>query len=346
MIKCVPLLEDASFEKVENIISDALKAGTYVDMGQEYIEDFELRYAQRDIKAVPTGWKEMDKIMHNGFGLGIGELGVVAAPPGRGKSHVLVALGANAIVHKKNVVHITLELSEDVTGLRYDSNITNIPMDEILLHKDKVGETLRSHKLGKLYIKYFSPKKVSTLGIKNYLEKLRQHGVKVELLIVDYADRIKPIQKEREKRHELETIYEELRDLGGEYDFPVRTASQINRSGANEDVIEMESVAEAYAKANPVDFFFTLSRKQVDKENNTGRFYVAKSRLGMDGVVFPIEIDTSRSKLKVLPRIMESIESIVAGGEEVSLQRKSEKLKQAFKNWQEEGVYNASGSAN
>ena len=70
------------------------------------------------------------------------------------------------------------------------------------------------------------------------------------MIIVDYGDLIKPESSRKdEKRHQLETIYEELRGLAQESECPIWTASQTNRSGLNAEVITMESISEALINA-------------------------------------------------------------------------------------------------
>jgi hypothetical protein len=144
---------------------------------------------------------------------------------------------------------------------------------------------------------------------------------------VDYGDLIKPESfKKDEKRHQLETIYEELRGLAQQCECPLWTASQTNRSGLNAEVITMESISEAFNKCFVADFIFTLSRTIEDKNANTGRLFVAKNRNGPDGLVYPIFMDTSNVKIKVLNSTNESVNDII----EKSSKERLENLKQKY----------------
>lgn len=120
------------------------------------------------------------------------------------------------------------------------------------------------------------------------------------MIIVDYGDLLKPVGSYREKRNELESIYEGLRALAQEFECPIWTASQTNRSGLNAEVITMESISEAFSKCFVADMIFSVSRTIEDKNTNQGRIFVAKNRNGPDGLVFPIFMDTSRVKIKIL----------------------------------------------
>ena len=106
----------------------------------------------------------------------------------------------------------------------------------------------------------------------------------------------------KEKRAELESIYEELRAISTEFQCPIWTASQTNRSGLSADVITMEQISEAFNKCFVADFIFSVSRTIEDKQNNQGKIFIAKNRNGPDGMVYDIFMDTSNVNIKILPR--------------------------------------------
>jgi replicative DNA helicase len=103
-----------------------------------------------------------------------------------------------------------------------------------------------------------------------------------------------------EKRHDLESIYEELRGLAQEFECPVVTASQTNRKGLNEEVITMESISEAFNKCFVADFIFSLSRTIADKNSNIGRVFIAKNRNGPDARIYSIFMDPATVTIKIL----------------------------------------------
>ena len=301
MMKSVPLLNKCSFEEIEKLISDALRLGVCNDHGYDYIKDFEARFIERARNPVTTGWGKIDKITKGG--LGQGELVVVVAPTGAGKSHVLVHLGAQALKQGKNVVHFTLELADTSVAQRYDACLTGIPLDELINQKDEVYDVIKDID-GQLIVKEFPTKSASTVTLKNHLEKIRQTEMEIDMIVVDYGDLLKSstVRKNSEKRHELESIYEELRGLGQEFGCPIVTASQTNRKGLNEEVITMESISEAFNKCFVADFIISLSRTIKDRNCNIARIFVAKNRNGPDGIVFSAFMDTSSVSIKVLER--------------------------------------------
>jgi len=304
MIKSVKLLQNSSFDEIAEVINGALNLGGDNNFGYDYLKDFEERFIFRPRHPVTTGWELIDDICEGG--LGQGELGVVIAPTGAGKSMALVHLGTQAIKSGKNVIHYTLELGSTVIASRYDSCMTGVPLKELPSFKDMIYDKVKN--LGaRLIIKEYPTKSASPQTIKNHLEKLRQRDISIDTIIVDYGDLLRPCIIRKEKRHELETIYEDLRAIAQEYECPVWTASQTNRSGLNADVITMESISEAFNKCFVADFICTISRTMEDKTDNKGRMFVAKNRNGPDGLVYPMKMNTSNVQLQVLEQTEDDV---------------------------------------
>ena len=120
------------------------------------------------------------------------------------------------------------------------------------------------------------------------------------MIIIDYADIMRSTRKYDSMRHELKLIYEEIRNLAMEMNVPIWTASQANRDSANSNVVGLENMSEAYGKAMVADVVLSVSRKASEKATGDGRLFIAKNRAGKDGILFPIKIDTSMSKIKIL----------------------------------------------
>jgi hypothetical protein len=299
MMKSVKLLNSSSFDEISSVINDALKLGTDINFGYDYKLDFEERFKIKHRDPVTTGWEEIDGICKGG--LGNGELGVVIAPTGAGKSMALVHLGAQAVKLGKTVIHYSLEMSDTVIGTRYDSCITGVKLGDIFNFKEQIYENIKGIE-GNVIIKEYPTKSATTATIKNHLERIKSRGIDIDMIIVDYADLLRPVTTKRtsEKRHDLESIYEELRCIAQVSECPIWTASQTNRSGLNAEVIDMSAISEAYNKCFVADFIFTISRTKEQKAMNRGNMYVAKNRNGPDGILFPINMDTSNVKIKVM----------------------------------------------
>jgi RecA/RadA recombinase len=324
MVKSIGLLQNSSYDEIAQVINDSLRLGMNNEEGYDWKKDFEERFKPKFRNPISTGWDLIDNICKGG--LGQKELGVVIAPTGAGKSMVLVHLGTQALKAGKTVVHYTLELQDTVIASRYDSCLTKVPLGNLMSFKEKIYEEVQDIE-GRLIVKEYPTKSATTHTIKTHLEKLKMRNINVDMIIVDYADLLRPVRSQREKRNELETIYEELRGIASEMECPIWTASQTNRSGLNAEVITMEAISEAFNKCFVSDFIFTVSRTVDDKVANGGRVFVAKNRNGPDGLVFPIFMDTSTVSIKVL-QPSEEDENV-----EVDAKKQKQSLVEKYKNF-------------
>ena len=296
ILDSVELLENKDYDGIKSIIDEAMKAGTTRDLGHDYIPSLDLRLEESARTTVTTPWDVINDVMDGG--LGAGELGVIVAPAGIGKSWTLHALGADTVRIGKTIIHYTLELNENYVGLRYDSIFSGVTTANIKYYKEDVKSKI-SKLPGKLLIKYFPTKAASVQTIGAHLKQIELSGTKPDMVIVDYADILMPTGNFREKRHALGNIYEDLRGLAGELEIPIWTASQANRSALEEDVIGADKVAEDYSKVMTADFVMSMSRKVEDKIANTGRFHVIKNRFGIDGVTYPATINTNIGQVQI-----------------------------------------------
>lgn len=230
-------------------------------------------------------------------------------------SHFLTMIGANALREGKNVLHYTFELSETAVGIRYDSNLCDIDSSEVMDKREDIEKFYRENRLGRLFIKEYPTNTASIYTLRSHIERLDLKGFKPDIIVIDYADIMRSSRQFESLRHELKLVYEELRAMAMELQVPVWTASQSNKEGANSDVIDMTNMSEAYGKAMICDAIVSISRRAHEKATGWGRLYIAKNRAGRDGLVYPMKIDTARSKFEITGN-SESPEAIVATDEE------------------------------
>ena len=290
LFKSVELLKIGDYDSIIDTMTKASKVGVESDLGLDYIENFEsiMEDVKRD--SCSTGWDVVDDLMDGG--LGPGELGVVMAPSGIGKSWFLSKIACSALQNGLDVLHYTLELSENYVGQRYTTILTGVQTSE---HKERRDEIVRKIKKipGRVRIKYYPPQFASAKTIAAHVEKVRQVGFNPKLIIIDYADLLKSGNGNRDGLYaELGGIYEELRGLSGATGIPVWTATQTNRAAIDHEVIGADSVGDSYKKVQTADFIMSVSRKTKDKLSNTGRIHIVKNRFGPDGMTFPAKIDT------------------------------------------------------
>ena len=178
-------------------------------------------------------------------------------------SWTLQAIGASAVKNGLNVVYYTLELNQNYVGLRFDTVFSGVTTANIKYYKDDVKKKIAELK-GTLLIKYFPTKGATVQTLSSHLKQIELQGTNIDLVLVDYADILRGVGTE--KRHVLESIYEDLRGLAGEYDFPIWTASQANRCHILTDKVETENGEIEIGKIKEGDEILThLGYKKVNK---------------------------------------------------------------------------------
>jgi replicative DNA helicase len=292
-------LKQGDYDNIRKVINDATQAGIERNIGHDYMGEIDARMSEAARETIATNWDIMDR--HLDGGLGKGELGFIVAPAGSGKSWFLTHIGAEAMRRGKNVMHFTMELNDKYVGLRYDAVFSGLAFQEVRKNVDLVKKSLDQIR-GKLFIKYFPLKTASAATLKMHIERLQLvTGIKIDLVIVDYADILRPftVDKNANSYSESGGVYEELRTILGELQIPGWTASQANRGAHEKEVTEAGDVADSYRKIMTGDFIFSLSRGMDDKNAGTARIHVMKSRFGGDGITYACEFDASNGKINI-----------------------------------------------
>lgn len=296
IIRSVDLLQIGQYGEIKVLVDNALRSGQPKTVGHDWKKDFEKRLMKDARDTVPTGWDALDTLI--GGGLAGGELGVIIAPSGVGKSWALATIGANALKAGKKVVHYTLELNENYVGLRYDTIYTGIEPGKIPEHPEMIKELVEKIS-GEIIIKYYPARTITSHTIQAHVQQMASLGFKPDLIIVDYADLMSATAKTDARYQELGAVYEELRGLAGELQIPIWTASQTQRSAIQDDIIQADKIAESYSKIMTADLVLSISRKLEDKVHKTGRAHIIKNRFGADGQTFPMIIDASVGKIEI-----------------------------------------------
>ena len=297
LLQSVELLQAGDYDSIKFMVEAALKAGQDKNIGHEYNKDLESRFREEHRVTIPTPWNEFNELLQGG--LGNGDFGLIFGNPGGGKSWALIALGANAVSMGYNVIHYTLELGEEYVGRRYDAYFTKIPVNLIIPNKEKVADATKNLP-GNLIIREYSPGKASISTVESHIKKCIDLDFKPDLIIIDYVDLLRSKKTNRERKDEIDDIYTSTKGLARELDLPIWSVSQVNRAGAQDDIIEGHKAAGSYDKIMITDFAASLSRKRQDKVNGTGRWHIMKNRYGMDGLTYGAKVDTSTGHFEII----------------------------------------------
>jgi hypothetical protein len=303
------------WEKIKGMLRDALVVDRDIDMGENYFESVEERYARKKKSAeegdiFTSGFKAIDDHMIGG-GLSRGEIAAWMGLSGTGKSLALVRAAISNLNNGKKVLYVTLENSQDLTADRFDCQLANpeglddLPGINTLMeknHPELVIKALGDYVEDKedkrlLVIKQFPGGTMSPNDLLAYHNQLKLQGFVPDLIIVDYIGEMKDFSGMKT----YESRYRIVRDLRGwavSEQVCVLTAMQANRSAKElvkqGDVIDDDNIGDSFDQVKPLDALWTIN--QFKDENDCrpirlARVHVSKNRNGEGKYTFHIEIN-------------------------------------------------------
>lgn len=296
----VPLLETGDIDEIARLVKDASQVGAggnsavydYVD----HVADRAHSYANGNgtVSRLATGISALDESMSGG--LGIGEIGVVVALPGFGKTTTLVNIAARALLQNKRVAYVTLELSRDMIASKFDTCLFGRSMKAIKEQPKVFAKAFNEFKeslTGKLTIHEYPTKSltVDRLGA----EILKMGGV--DVVLVDYGQLVKPEHGRSERRYELTEVYEALRRMAGELQTRVWTAHQSNRPGTHVNTIRAEHIAEDFNVVGIADIVLSVNYNDEEKKRGLMRYFIAKSRIGPSHIAFECNVNWMTARI-------------------------------------------------
>lgn len=240
---------DNSF-KIEEVLSDFEKAYNITlkeNLGHWYFEDIDkhVKELTTTYNAIPTGWKFLDDRTEGG--LFPKTLTIFAGQVNVGKSIVLGNIATNMVLEGKNVLLISLEMSEFMYAKRISAQMTQIPHGDLKTFTAELKDQIKhieKNLNSKLVIKEYPPKTVTVRQIDSYITKLKHKGFLPDIIVIDYINLIQPMTKGLNSYESIKEIAEQLRAMAFKYNLPVISATQISRSGFNTSSPGMENISE------------------------------------------------------------------------------------------------------
>lgn len=299
LVDSMDLFSAGKYKEIADIVAEAVKdADTDENLGIDFLNSAELLEGQLKVDTIETPFEGINKILHGG--LGRKELGLILGGTGAGKSWIMQTIASHALLKNFNVVYYTLEMSDVSVATRFASIIQEKNSDDVN-GKDiiEIKNTLKSKGLGsRLFIVEFPTNSADILSLRNNISALYNHySFKPDLICVDYADLMRPKTSYSEKRHEISSIYGDLRRMAGELNAGVWTISQVNRSGFDKRIITVNNIAEDFNKATICDFIMSVGREIKDRQGGTGQVFIAKNRRGKDAMEFDMTMKFEKGKI-------------------------------------------------
>lgn len=298
------MLDEGRYGEVESTIKAAVQIALVKDLGLDYYADPKTRLESlRENKGmIPTGWKAVDDKLFGG--LNKGEITIFAGQSGAGKSLFLQNLAVNWAMQGKNVVYMSLELSEKLCAMRIDAMHTNYETRDIMRNIDDVHMKIRasaqkSH--GSLRIKQL-PNGCTANDIRAFIKEYEIHsGRIVDAILVDYLDLMSPMSKKISAENMFvkdKYVTEELRNLAVELDIICVSASQLNRGSYEEVNFDASHIAGGISKVNTADNVLGISTSPAMKEAGRYQIQFMKTR-SSSGVGSRVDLAFNNRSLRI-----------------------------------------------
>ena len=282
--------EDVSQGKVDtSFILDSFEKSCNVNLQSEYgldlfddIDDL-VKDLNTDQPTIPSGWKFLDDKIDGGFLENGRALYVFAGETNVGKSIFLGNIACNIANQGKTVLIISLEMPELIYAKRLSSNITRIPMRELRGESNNLKYQIESHSKNnpdsKILIKEFPPSTVTPQNIQGYITELKNKGIKIDAIVLDYLNLLKSAIGNNSYER-IKHVTEDVRALSYVFECPIISATQLNRSGYDEENPGLDTISESIGMAATADCIFSIYQDDEDKELGVVKMGMMKNRFG------------------------------------------------------------------
>jgi replicative DNA helicase len=329
------IIESGEFEaynKIEEIIQKALQVGISNDETTDVFHDIDGALEQDFRQPIPTGIVGIDNLLKGG--LGLGELGVVLAPTGTGKTTLLTKFANTAYNLGLNVVQIFFEDNPGNIKRKHYTIWSEIAPDQQPEFRDAVKEKVeeaQSRSTGSLKLLKLASDNVTVSEIKNKIRKMSSDGIKVDLLVLDYVDCISSDKSTNGEEWKGEgSVMRSLESMTGEFDMAIWTATQGNRESISSEVVTGDQMGGSIKKAQIAHVILSIGKTLEQKEHNLATLTLLKSRIGKDGVVF----QNCKFNNEFLVIDTES-QNTLLGHEQDEVQKRANRVAEVYKKAQE-----------
>lgn len=294
-----------SEDSIPSMLQEALAVGFDTNVGHDYFKSAEQRFEFYNTKeeGIQFDIELLNKLTDN-VGMRPKTITALNSRSGGGKSIGLCHISASTLKQGKNVLYITMEMSEYSISQRIDANLMNVDMkslkhmtkDTFMTKIDKIRDKVH----GTLVVKEYPTGSAHAGHFRALIEELRQKkGFIPDLIVVDYlgicaSQRVK--NTAANSYTVLGSVAEELRALGQEYNVPVLTAVQVNRGAFDSTDLDMSDTSDSMKIVHSLDLYLGIIRTEELDELNQILIKVLKNRYGAMGGKFVIGVDLSKSQ--------------------------------------------------
>ena len=296
--------EFESYDKLEELVREALQVGEREDGMADVFSNLDDVLNEDYRHPIPMGIPGIDRLLKGG--LAKGELGVILAPTGVGKSTFLTKIANHSFNLGYNVLQIFFEDNPKIIQRKHITLWTKVHPDELSNKKDEVMDKVRevqSKMENKLILKKLPSDTLTMLQIKNQLRKMIADGLKLDMVVLDYIDCVVPDKNLGDEWKSEGSVMRGFEAMCHELNLVGWTATQGNRSSISSEVVTTDQMGGSIKKAQVGHVIISVAKTLQQKEMKLATIAITKSRIGDDGIVFEnckfdngmLEIDTESS---------------------------------------------------
>lgn len=287
------IIENGDFEeysKIEHIIQKALQVGVTADEAIDVFHDIQGALKKDYRQGIPTGIVGVDNLLKGG--LGFGELGVVLAPTGTGKTTLLTKFANTAFNHNFNVLQIVFEDNVDNIRRKHFTIWSGVSADDQPDREQEVTDKImEANQRSTSFLKIIKlPSAGTTVSdIKSKIRKMKSDNLLIDLLIIDYVDCISPERSSGVGGEEWKgdgNIMRHLESMTDEFNIAIWVATQGNRESISSEIVTTNQMGGSIKKAQIGHVILSVGKTLEQKEHNLGTLTLLKSRIGKDGVIW------------------------------------------------------------
>jgi replicative DNA helicase len=274
------------FEKIAGINLNADRGIELFGDKEKIIDDI-----LNEEAAISSKWKWLDEHLGGGFRQAGKALYVFAGQANIGKSIFLGNVAANIALQGKNVLVVTLEMSETLYAQRIASNVTKIPMKDFKNQVHTLRNALEHEEKnsGKLFIKEFPPSTITPKQLSAFVKRFADSGIEIDAIVIDYLGLLHSTEGSNSYER-IKYICEQTRAMSYVFKCPIISASQLNRSNYNTSNPGLDSLAESLGIAMVADVILSIFQNEEDLEMGVIRLGMIKNRFGMRGMTQAMRI--------------------------------------------------------
>jgi replicative DNA helicase len=293
--------EFENYDTLEELVREALLVGNKDTSMLDVFSNLD-QVLQEDYRhPIPMGIPGIDKLLKGG--LAKGEIGVILAPTGVGKSTVLTKISNHAFNLGFNVLQVFFEDNPKVIQRKHFILWTKIHPDDLSDKKDEVMKKvieIEESMPNKLILKKLPSDTMTMLQIKNQIRKMVADGIKIDMIVLDYIDCVVPDKNLGDEWKSEGSVMRAFEAMCHEMNIVGWTATQGNRSSISSEVVTTDQMGGSIKKAQVGHVIISVAKTLQQKELKLATIAITKSRIGDDGVVFEnckfdnamIDIDT------------------------------------------------------